>query len=472
MKYDYHLLVIGGGSGGLLVAAASSSLGAKVALVEGNKMGGDCLNYGCVPSKSLLRTAHINSYINNGGKYGLKDIENVADIENVINRVNKVIEEISPHDSKARFEEMGVDIYLSSAKFIDTHSILVDDKIITGKHIVIATGSSPAIPPIQGMDKVKYFTNETIFGIDYLPGHLIVLGAGPIGTELSQAFLGLGAKVTMINRSDALFKKDEPEVKTVMKSIFRNEGMELQMDIKIKSVAESDGVITVAIEKDGKDMEVKGDALLVALGRKPNTQSLDLEKAGVKVTDKGHVITDAYLRTNVKNIYAVGDVTGPYAFTHMAGYQGSVVVQNIIFPVKKKVNYKNVPWVTYTKPEVAHVGYTEKYLKDNNLGYKVYMEKLSENDRAKAEENTEGFLKILTDKRGIVIGATMVSEKVGEQIGLANLAINKRMKLKEFMAITFPYPTELEIYKTLAIDARKESFKPWQKKLIKSLLLK
>ena len=472
MKYDYHLLVIGGGSGGLLVAAAASSLGAKVALVEGNKMGGDCLNYGCVPSKSLLRTAHINSYINNAEKYGLKNIENIADINGVINRVNKVMNKISPHDSKERFEDMGVDVYLSRGKFVDAHSILVGDKIITGKNIVIATGSSPAIPPIKGMDEVKYFTNETIFEIDYLPKHIIVLGAGPIGTELSQAFLGLGSKVTMTNRSDALFKKDEPEAKAVMKEILLNEGIELQMETKIKSVEESDGLITVTIEKDGKDMEVKGDALLVALGRKPNTQSLDLEKAGVKVTDKGHVITDAYLRTNVKNIYAVGDVTGPYAFTRMAGYQASVVVQKIIFPIKKKVKYKNVPWVTYTKPEVAHVGYTEKYLTGNKMEYKVYMEKISENDRALAEEDTDGFLKILTDKKGVVIGATMVSEKAGEQIGLANMAINKGMKLKEFMAITFPYPTELEIYKTLAISARRDSIKPWQINLIKRLFLK
>ncbi|HKK95368.1 MAG TPA: FAD-dependent oxidoreductase [Anaerovoracaceae bacterium] len=472
MKYDYHIIVIGGGSGGLLIAAASSSLGAKVALIESNKMGGECLNYGCVPSKSLLRSAHINSYVNNANRYGLNAGNNTADINSVLNRVNKVVDGISPHDSKERFEEMGVDVYLSKGEFIDANRIAIGDKSITGKNIVIATGSSPTIPPIEGLDKVNYYTNETIFNIEYLPKHLIVLGAGPIGTELSQAFNNLGSKVTMVNRSDALFRKDEPEVKPIMKDIFISEGVEFQMNIKIKSVKEDDEGITLLIEKDGKDIKVKGDALLVALGRKPNTKELGLKKAGVELSDKGHVLTDSYLRTNIKNIYAVGDVTGLYAFTHMAGYQGSIVVQNIIFPVKKKVDYSNVPWVTYTKPEVAHVGHTEKHLTDNKMEYKVYMESLSENDRALAEENTEGFLKIITDKRGIVIGATMISEKAGEQIGLANMAINKKIKITEFMQITFPYPTELEIYKTLAVNARKESIKSWQMKLIKKMFLR
>jgi len=472
MKYDYHIIVIGGGSGGLLVAAASSSLGAKVALIESNKMGGECLNYGCVPSKSLLRSAHINSYVNNANRYGLNAGNHTVDINSVLNRVNKVVDGISPHDSKERFEEMGVDVYLSKGEFIDANRIAIGDKSITGKNIIIATGSSPAIPPIEGLDKVNYYTNETIFNIEYLPKHLIVLGAGPIGTELSQAFNNLGSKVTMVNRSDALFRKDEPEVKPIMKDIFISEGVEFQMNIKIKSVKEDDEGITLLIEKDGKDIKVKGDALLVALGRKPNTKELGLKKAGVELSDKGHVLTDSYLRTNIKNIYAVGDVTGLYAFTHMAGYQGSIVVQNIIFPVKKKVDYSNVPWVTYTKPEVAHVGHTEKHLTDNKMEYKVYMESLSENDRALAEENTEGFLKIITDKRGIVIGATMISEKAGEQIGLANMAINKKIKITEFMQITFPYPTELEIYKTLAVNARKESIKSWQMKLIKKMFLR
>ncbi len=472
MKYDYHIIVIGGGSGGLLIAAASSSLGAKVALIESNKMGGECLNYGCVPSKSLLRSAHINSYVNNANRYGLNAGNHTVDINSVLNRVNKVVDGISPHDSKERFEEMGVDVYLSKGEFIDANRIAIGDKSITGKNIVIATGSSPTIPPIEGLDKVNYYTNETIFNIEYLPKHLIVLGAGPIGTELSQAFNNLGSKVTMVNRSDALFRKDEPEVKPIMKDIFISEGVEFQMNIKIKSVKEDDEGITLLIEKDGKDIKVKGDALLVALGRKPNTKELGLKKAGVELSDKGHVLTDSYLRTNIKNIYAVGDVTGLYAFTHMAGYQGSIVVQNIIFPVKKKVDYSNVPWVTYTKPEVAHVGHTEKHLTDNKMEYKVYMESLSENDRALAEENTEGFLKIITDKRGIVIGATMISEKAGEQIGLANMAINKKIKITEFMQITFPYPTELEIYKTLAVNARKESIKSWQMKLIKKMFLR
>ena len=254
---------------------------------------------------------------------------------------------------------------------------------------------------------------------------------------------------------------------------FLDDGICMELGAGIIEIRENtDKEIEVDIEKDGKLKTIRGDKLLVALGRKPNTRDMGLEKTGVKLSESGHIITNQKLQTSLPNIYACGDATGPFAFTHMAGYQASIVIQNAIFPIKKKVDYSSVPWVTYTKPEVAHVGFTEPQLIQKAKGYKKYMLPLAENDRAKTESDTQGFLKILTDMKGVVIGATIVGEKAGEMIGLANMAVARNMKITEFLSMTFPYPTELEIYRDLALEALKEGFKPWQKNLVKRLFLR
>lgn len=472
MKYDYHIIVIGAGSGGLVVASGAAGLGAKVALIEGDKMGGDCLNYGCVPSKTFLRSAHVADTIKQAKDFGIEVSHWSYDIKSIMSRVGHVIEAIEPHDSKERYEGLGVKVYEGYGSLVDRHTVMVNGREITGDKIVIATGSEALIPAIKGLDQVPYLTNKTVFKQERSPKNLIVLGAGPIGCELGQGFAQLGSQVTIIDMATSLFSKDDPEVGPLILQRFESDGIKMALGAEILSVSDKQGEIVVSIKVDGEEKKIKGDTLLVALGRKPNTQYLNMESVGIKTKKSGHIITDHYLRTNVKNIFAVGDVTGPYAFTHTAGYQASVVIQNAIFPVKKKVSYKAVPWVTYTKPEIAHVGVTEPFLKKKAVTYKRYMVPIINNDRAKAESDSEGFLKVLTDKKGVVIGATMVGEKAGEQIGLANLAVVKGLKISSFMSMTFPYPTEIEIYKTAALQAMKESFKPWQQQLIKRLFLR
>lgn len=472
MKFDYHIIVIGAGSGGLVVASGASSIGAKVALIESDKMGGDCLNTGCVPSKSFLRSAHVAGLIKKSAEFGLDVVQSETDIEQVMNRVDSVIKEIAPHDSKERYEKLGVHVINGFGKLVDAHTVSVGDKTYTAKTIVIATGSKAFVPPIKGLNEVDYYTNENIFKIKVLPKHLIVLGAGPIGSELGQGFALLGSKVTMMDRADQLFTKDDPEVGPIMKKRFESDGMVLELGVSIEGVRKSGEGIEVDILRDGQLITVKGDALLVAVGRKANTAGLDLEKVGVELAKNGSIKTNKKLQTKIPNIYACGDVTGPFTFTHMAGKQASVVIQNAIFPVKKKMDYRAVPWVTYTVPEVAHVGLTEPMATKTGVEYKVYNIQLQDNDRAKAESDREGFLKILTSPKGVVLGATMVGEKAGEQIGLANLAVVKRLKLSAFMSIIYPYPTELEIYSSIGLLSLKEGFKPWQKNLVKKLFLK
>lgn len=473
MKYDFHIIIIGAGSAGLVVASGAAGLGARVALIENEKMGGDCLNWGCVPSKSFLKSAHIADYISNSSEYGIDAALNTVDLKKVMNRVSSVIKSIEPHDSVERYESLGVKVIKGFGELIDNHHVEVDGKVYSSKNIVLATGSSPSLPPIKGLNDVPYLTNKTIFDLKKLPERLIVLGAGPIASELGQGFAHLGSEVTIINRSKEIFKKDEPEVGPLMLDRFLLDGINMELGVKIVEIHENQNrEIEVDIEKDGIITTITGDKLLLALGRKANTKDLGLEKLGVELTKIGHIMTNEKLQSSIPNIYACGDVTGPFAFTHMAGYQASIVIQNAIFPIKKKVDYSAVPWVTYTKPEVAHIGYTEPQLIKENKGYKKYLAPLVENDRAMTESETQGFLKILTDSKGVVIGATLVGEKAGEMIGLANMALVKKMKVISFMSMTFPYPTELEIYKTIALEALKEGFKPWQKNLVKKLFLK
>lgn len=472
MKYDYHIIVIGGGSGGLVVASGAATLGAKVALIEGDKMGGDCLNTGCVPSKSFLKAAHLAKDIERSKDFGIHAEIQSINMQGVMNHVRHVIKEIEPHDSIERFEGLGVKVFKGYGHFVDAHTIKINDTVITGKNIVIATGSDANVPPIKGLNDVPYLTNKTVFQLDTLPKHLIVLGAGPIGLELGQGFKHLGSQVTIIDQAKQLFSKDDPEVAGLMKDVFTKDGITLKLSAKILEVLSSDDQIEVVIEVDGIKETIAGDQLLVALGRKPNTGSLNLEKSGVKLNSRAYIETNNKLQTNVKHIYACGDVTGPYLFTHMAGYQAGIVIRNTIFKLGAKVNYQHIPWTTYTKPEVAHVGLTEDMAKAENLYADHYLINLSDMDRAKAEKDRQGFLKVIVDKKKRLIGATLVGEKAGEQIPIASLAIKNKMTLSAFMSIIYAYPTEAEIFKFAALDAMKSNFKPWQKKIVTSIFLR
>lgn len=472
MSYDYHIIIIGAGSGGLVVASGAASMGAKVALIEGHKMGGDCLHIGCVPSKSFIRAAHLAKDIEHSSQFGIEaDIHDIH-MDKLMTRVSNIIKEIEPHDSKERYVGLGVDVYEGYGAFKDNHTILVNNQELTAKYIVVATGSDTYLPPIKGLDTVDYLTNNNVFDLKELPDHLIVLGAGPIGTELGQGFKHLGSNVTIIDRGTKLFSKDDPEVGPIMKQVFEDDGIILKQGSTILEVRNNDALVEVVIEIDGKKEVVKGDKLLVSLGRKPNTEHLKIENVGLEQNKRGYLITNKKLQTNVKNIYACGDITGPFQFTHMAGYQAGIILRNTIFHLNAKVNYDAVPWVTYTKPEVAHVGLTEAMAKNENKYHTHYLVDLNRMDRAKTDNDRIGFLKLIVDKKNRLIGATMVGEKAGEQIPIASLAIKNKMKLKEFMGIIFSYPTESEIYKFAALDAMKANFKPWQKNFIKKFFLR
>lgn len=472
MKYEYHIAVIGAGSAGLTVAAGAASLGAKVALVEEHKMGGDCLNTGCVPSKAFLKCAHTANEIKKSEKFGIHSEIKYTNLESVMERVDSVIKEIEPHDSKDKFEKLGVDVFIGMGVITGNHNIAIGGKTISAKHMVIATGSRPFVPGIKGLEDVDYLTNENIFKLKKLPAHLIVLGGGPIGMELGQGFRHLGSKVTIIDRSSTIFKKDDPEVAPVMEDILNREGIQLVLGANIKEVENTEFGISVKVDQSGEEKHIEGDNILVSLGRVPNSKGIGLENLGIETDNRGFIITNSKLQTKIKNIYACGDVTGPYLFTHMAGYQAGIVIKNSIFKLGSKVDYSAVPWTTYTMPEVAHVGYTQPTAVEKGLFKKSIVVHLADNDRAIAEDDTCGFLKLILGKKGRIIGATIVGNKAGEMIPALTLAINQKLKARSLLSIIFSYPTESEIIMRASLDNLSSSISQRKKKLIQNIFLK
>ncbi|MEN1760431.1 dihydrolipoyl dehydrogenase family protein [Anoxynatronum sibiricum] len=473
MSYEYHVIVIGGGSAGLVTAGGAAALGAKVALLEGNEMGGDCLNTGCVPSKSLLASAHLANWIRQSKKMGLDGTQAPVNLEKVMNRVHRVIEEIAPHDSVERFQSMGVEVIQSHGRLLDAHTVQAGDRVLTGKRIVIAAGSGPQVPKLEGLDKVSYLTNETLFSLKKLPEHLMIWGAGPIAMEIGQAFVHLGSRVTVILRGHGLFKKDEPEVGEIMARKLEADGIRFLYGRDITGVSQEESRISLSLKETKKDIPsiLEGDTFLIALGRQPASTGMGLEAAAVKTDRRGFVVVNEALQTSQPHIYACGDIAGPYQFTHMAGYQAGIVVRNLFLPLKKKVDYRHVVWTTYTSPQAAHAGYTEETAKEAGLLGSVITHPFREVDRAVIEDDREGFLKLVLDRKKRVIGATLVCEQAGEMISLASLAIVKKLKVSDFMNIIYAYPSKSEIFGGAALTQLKDSFKPWQKKLFQRLFL-
>jgi pyruvate/2-oxoglutarate dehydrogenase complex dihydrolipoamide dehydrogenase (E3) component len=384
--------------------------------------------------------------------------------------VRGVIGEIEPHDSAERFGSLGVNVIKGEARIADAHHIRVAEKEISAKYIVIATGSEALVPPIKGLAETPYYTNRNIFSIKKLPEKLLVLGGGPIGLELGQGFSHLGSKVTVIDMMDRLFIKDDREVGPFMEQLLREEGMEFQLGAKIMEVVVRGSSGVLIIEKEKRILDIPFDALLVALGRKAVTDGLGLKDAGIAVDKRGYIMTNDRQQTSVPGIYACGDICGPYQFTHMAGYQAGIVLRNIIFKFPARVDYSAVPWVTYTRPEVAHAGYTEEGAKEKGIFGESLFCDFAENDRARTESDLPGFLKMVTDKKGRIIGATIVGQKAGEMIALSVLAIGRKLKATAFMNMVFPYPTESEIYSLASRSIAKKSLKPWMKKIIRMII--
>ncbi len=470
MKYDFDLAIIGAGSGGLFLAAVAANMGAKTLLIENHKMGGDCLNYGCVPSKTFLKSAHLAKQIRSSEQYGIKTSINDVSLKAVMQRVKDVIAEIAPHDSVERFTSLGVQVELGHGELVSCNEVKVNNRIFSAKNIAITTGSSPALPQIDGLDSVKYYTNENIFDLEELPKKLVVLGAGPIGLELGQGFANLGSETHMIIRENALFARDEPEVAPIMQQVLEEDGLILHFKTSIKSVAQDGNGIKVELEHDGKIESINADALLIAVGRVPNSKNLNLKGVGILTDSRGYIKVNKHLQTNVPNIFACGDVKGGYLFTHTASYEAEIVAKNALLYPMFKTDYSKIAWTTYTAPEVAHVGYLENEARKMGLKFTTQILPIDANDRAKAENDRHGFIKVILDSKSRLIGATIMGDKAGEMLPTLSLLVARKMKLSAVFSMIYQYPIQGEIVKSIAYKDFGSRTKAWQKTLLKKIV--
>lgn len=445
---ETDICVIGAGSGGLSVAAGASQMGARTVLIEKGKMGGDCLNYGCVPSKALLAAGHAAQSVRDAARFGVNASLDKIDDTKVYAHVQGVIDTIAPHDSVERFEGLGVTVIQAEGKFTGPRTVQAGDTEIKAKRIVISTGSSPAVPPIEGLDSVPYQTNETVFYRDTLPEHLIVVGGGVIGIEMAQAHRQLGCRVTVLEMGK-IMPADDPELVDVIRQKLIAEGITLREGAKVVRMERDDKGCSVVLDNDGKEERLEGCDILIATGRKPNVDGLDLEKAGIDYSPRG-INVDARLRTSNKKVFAIGDVTGGLQFTHVAGYHAGIVIRNVLFRMPAKADHSAVPRVTYTAPELAQVGVTEDDAKKNGMEYNVLRWSFHENDRSQAEADTEGAVKVLIDPKGRILGAGIAGPHAGELLQPWVLAMTKRLKIGDMAQFIAPYPTLGEVNKRAA----------------------
>lgn len=448
-SYDYDIGIIGGGAGGLTVASGAAQLGAKTLLVEKEpELGGDCLHYGCVPSKTLIKTARVFHYMKQAPDYGLPAVDlPPVDFRRVAERIRSVIATIQPHDSEERFCELGVRVRFGEAVFSDEHSIDLDGRRISAKTWVIATGSSAVIPPIPGLAGTPHLTNREIFSLDRLPQSMIILGGGPIGSEMAQAFGRLGTRVSVVDLAPQLLGKEDPDMATQVREALAAEGIEFYLENAIESVAPVGNLKTVSIRnKSGSTTLLKAEQILVALGRKPNTAGLGLEAIGIEMHPRG-IKVDSRLRTSQRHIYAVGDVNGGYQFTHAAGYEGGIVISNAVFRLPRKAQYRFLPWCTYVDPELASIGRNERAARGAGIDYTVWSESFGENDRSLAEGNVRGKIKMVLDEKEKPIGVQILGPHAGDLMGEWVAALNGGVKLSTLAAAVHPYPTLAEINK-------------------------
>lgn len=442
------LCIIGAGSGGLSVAAGAAQMGAKVVLIEKGKMGGDCLNYGCVPSKSLLAAAHVAEVQRSSQAFGVAPVTPRIDFGAVNAHVQDVIAGIAPHDSVERFEDLGVTVIQAAGKFVARDVVEAGDARIHARRFIVATGSSAFVPPIPGVNDVAYLTNETVFDLTVAPEHLVVIGGGPIGLEMAQAHRRLGCDVTLIEGLTIL-NKDDPELADVVRQRIKADGITLLEGVKVTAVAKEAGGVSVTVEGEGGARQIAGSHLLVAVGRAPNVENLGLDDAGIAHSRKG-IDVDARLRTSNKRVFAIGDIAGGYQFTHVAGYHAGIVIRNALFRLPAKADHSAVPWVTYSDPELANVGLTEAAVQKAGIEHKVLRAEFKENDRARAERVTEGFVKVIAGRRGRVLGAGIVGPHAGELILPWVFAVQGKLKIGDLASVIAPYPTLSEVTKRAA----------------------
>lgn len=451
-NYEYDIGIIGGGAAGLTIASGSAQLGAKTLLVEKEKeLGGDCLHFGCVPSKTLIKTAHVYHMMKHAKEFGLPEIEvPPVDFRQISNRIRSVISVIQKHDSEERFCSLGAKIMFGGPEFADEYSLRLNGKTHSAKNWVIATGSSAAVPPITGLDKTPFITNRDIFYLDKLPESMLILGAGPIGCEMGQAFNRLGTKISIIDRGGQILGKEDEDMAQAVMTVLQSEGVAFYLNSSIESAQDIGGQKQVVIrDKSGNRVSLKAEILLVALGRRPNIADLGLEKIGVQTEPRG-VSVDKRLRTSQKHIYAAGDVTGGFQFTHAAGYQGGIVISNAIFHIPRSADYRWLPWCTFTDPPLGSIGMNETMAKAAGIDFSVWTEEFKNNDRSLAEGQRTGKIKMLLDTKEKPIGVQIFGQNAGDLLGEWAAVLNGNIKLSTLAAAIHPYPTIGEINKKIA----------------------
>jgi pyruvate/2-oxoglutarate dehydrogenase complex dihydrolipoamide dehydrogenase (E3) component len=450
--YDFDIGILGGGAAGLTVASGAAQAGAKTLLVEKEKeLGGDCLHYGCVPSKTLIRTAHVYHLMKNGEAFGLPTLEvPPIDYKDVATRIRSVISTIQKHDSEERFCGLGAKVEFGEATFIDEHTIRLNGNSISSKNWVISTGSSPSIPPVEGLDKTPFLTNKEVFSLDHLPKSIIILGAGPIATEMAQAFSRLGSKVIVVQRSGQILSKEDKDMADNIMTVLSSEGVVFHLNASMVRVNDRGSEKEVVIKNSDEDeINLKAETILVAMGREPNLGGLSLDNIGVE-TDRKGIKVDSRLRTTHKHIYAAGDITGSFQFTHAAGYEGGIVVSNAIFHFPRKADYTFLPWCTYTDPELASIGMNEKRAQAAGIEYSVFEEEFKDNDRSLAEGEKIGKIKMILDQSEKPLGVQILGPRAGELLNEWVAILNGKVKLSTLASAVHPYPTLGEINKRVA----------------------
>lgn len=462
----FDLTIIGGGVGGLVTASGASQLGAKVALIEKEKLGGDCLHYGCVPTKSLVHTAKLISLMQRSTEFGLNHVNVDFEFKNIMDHMRSIQKKIGENDDPKRFEKMGIKLFFGKGSFQDTKTFEVNGTTIKSRKFLIATGSRPITLPIPGLDKVDFLNNIKILALDKLPESLIVIGAGPIGLEFAQVFSRFGSKVTVIEKAGQILPREEKELADILEGVLKKEGIEIVTCVDIKKVEQSEKKKIVLAECTGTEKKFEADELLVAIGRAPNTEDLNLDKIGVKTTRAGIVVDDT-MKTTVPNIWACGDVTGMFPFTHMAEYEAGLVVSNALFPlIKRKIDKKVVPWTTFTDPQLARVGLTEEEAKKQNEKVKVYRYPFSEHDRAVIDGEPDGLIKLVCTSKGMLLGAHVLGLGAGDLLNEYTFAMKNKLPVQKISGTVHVYPTMGQIVKRGSDQYYKEKlFSGWLPKL-------
>lgn len=446
-KYEFDTLVVGGGAAGLTTAGIAANFGAKTMMIEMERLGGDCTWTGCVPSKTLLKAASVMHNAKKAEKYGLSTGEVDLDPQKVMRHVDKVRRKVyEDADDPQIFEDMGIEIVDGKASFVDEHTLKITDsdglqREVTGKYIFVCTGAKAFVPPIKGVDTVDYLTNESLFEIDDMPEKLVIVGGGPIGSEMSQAFVRLGTEVHVVDMAPGILTNDDPELTSILKENLEEEGVQYHLNAGVKEISKSSEGVAVTIDRDGNESVLKANRVLLATGRRANIESLELEAAGVEY-GKGGITVDDKCRTNKRHIYAIGDVTGRYQFTHMSEHMAKVATSNALIKMPMKIDKKHVPWVTYTEPELGHVGATGKELSDSGESFEVYKFPFSKIDRAITDGQTTGMIKVYAKKwSGKILGASVLGAHAGEMISQYALAMRNGVSLRDFSDTIHPYPS-------------------------------